>query len=63
MKEKIRIIVEFNGDYARSRVDNVLPHIQQAMICHNPLDEPFVYLEVSRDNGITWKKENIMVNR
>ena len=58
MKEKIRIVIEFDGNYARSWASNTLPRIQQAIMHRNPLEEPWVTTEVSRDNGENWKRDD-----
>jgi hypothetical protein len=58
MKKKVRIVIEFDGDYARSWASSTLPRIQQAVMHRNPLEEPWVRCEVSNDSGKTWERDD-----
>jgi hypothetical protein len=54
-KHLARIVVEFSGDYAMDNAKSKIDDIRQAVMCRNPLDEPFVRAETSEDNGETWQ--------
>ena len=55
MNEKVRIIIEFHGDFQRDWASREIRNVRQLFVCHNPLEEPYIKAEVSKDDGKTWQ--------
>ena len=52
--EKVRIIIEFHGDFQRDWASNEIRNVKQVFVSRNPLTEPYITTEVSKDGGKTW---------
>jgi len=55
-REQVRLVVTFSDDDQRGRAMHEVQGIRQAVMCRNPLDEPNIDAEVSKDGGKTWTK-------
>jgi len=57
IEEKVRIVIEFSGRYQKDDVSDARIKIQQALMCRNPLDEPYIRCQRSKD-GKRWKDDD-----
>jgi hypothetical protein len=53
--EKVRIVIEFHGDFQRDWAGNEIRNVKQVFVSRNPLTEPYITTEVSKDDGKTWQ--------
>jgi len=43
--ETVRIVIEFNGEYAQQNADDKIDDVRQLFMRRNPLDEPYIFIE------------------
>lgn len=46
---KAKIVVEFDGEFAKDEAYEKLDDVQQLFLRRNPLDEPFIYIVTDED--------------
>jgi len=54
--DKFRIVIEMSGNYQSEMLTNILDMVRQVCIRRDPLDEPFISTEVSKDDGKSWNE-------